>query len=122
MKVIFAVFFVIGLPHILSAQSIEILDNNPDVESSINSKFLLFQENTISNTLIGIDEVDVKNRQINLDNKPLSHLMYWRYEVVTSMTNKMNPITGIISYSSKEEFTSLGRRLFDLGVINNIIN
>jgi len=122
MKVIFAVFFVIGLQHSLSAQSIEIVDNDPDVELNINSKFLSFQENTVFNTCIGIDEVDVKNQQISLANKPLTQLMYWRYEVMTSMTDKMKSIASISSYTSKEEFTSLGRRLFDLGVINNIIN
>ncbi|WP_298313753.1 hypothetical protein [uncultured Aquimarina sp.] len=122
MKVIFVVFFVIGLQHNLSAQSIEIVDNDPDVELNINSKFLSFQENTVFNTCIGIDEVDVKNQQISLANKPLTQLMYWRYEVMTSMTDKMKSIASISSYTSKEEFTSLGRRLFDLGVINNIIN
>ncbi|WP_299313046.1 hypothetical protein [uncultured Aquimarina sp.] len=121
MKMIFLIFFVIGLQHILSAQAIEVLDHNPDVELGIKSKFLSFQENTICNTFIGIDKVDIENRQISLDNKSLSQLMYWRYDMVTLTTDKMESITSISSYTSKEEFTDLGRRLFNLAVISNII-
>lgn len=123
MRKMLTVLIVLGLMHSVQAQFIEVLDNNENLKTDVKSDFMWLQVHEDDQVMKGIKVAGIKEEEIEkrLKSKPISLIMYWRYDLVSDNRLDKNQLAGIDSYASKYEMTDLGKKLVTLGLINTII-
>lgn len=123
MRKMLVVLFVLGLMQSVQAQFIEVLDTNENLKTDVKSDFVWIQTNEINQVMKGIEVAGIKEDEIKqrLKSKPISLIMYWRYDLVSDDRLDKNQLAGVDSYTSEYEMTDLGKKLVTLGLINTII-
>ncbi|MGY3791823.1 hypothetical protein [uncultured Aquimarina sp.] len=123
MRKMLVVLFVLGLMQSVQAQFIEVLDTNENLKTDVKSDFVWIQTNEINQVMKGIEVAGIKENEIKqrLKSKPISLIMYWRYDLVSDDRLDKNQLAGVDSYTSEYEMTDLGKKLVTLGLINTII-
>lgn len=123
MRKMLVVLFVLGLMQSVKAQFIEILDTNENLKTDVKSDFVWIQTHESNQVMKGIEVAGIKEDEIKqrLKSKPISLIMYWRYDLVSDNRLDKNQLTNIDSYTSEYEMTDLGKKLVTLGLINTII-
>ncbi|MBW1295192.1 hypothetical protein [Aquimarina litoralis] len=115
--------FVLGLMQNVHAQFIEIVDTNVNVETDVKNDFVLLCDKADDQVAKGIEQAGIKQKEneLILKSKPISVVMYWRYDLVSDRKQYEKYVARLESYTSKQEMTDLGKKLVTLGLINTII-
>ncbi|GAA0715603.1 hypothetical protein GCM10009430_10290 [Aquimarina litoralis] len=123
MRKMLMVLFVLGLMQSVKAQFIEVLDTNENLKTDVKSDFVWIQANESNQVMKGIEVAGIREDEIKqrLKSKPISLIMYWRYDLVSDGRSDKNQLAGVDSYTSEYEMTDLGKKLVTLGLINTII-
>lgn len=123
MRKMLMMLLALGLMQSVQAQFIEVVDTNENLKTDVKIDFVWLQDYKGDQVIKGIEVAGIKEDEIKqrLKSKPISLIMYWRYDLISDNKLDKNQLAGVDSYTSEYEMTDLGKKLVTLGLINTII-